>query len=209
MRWSPGTTNGFQWGYLDEKGKFAIEPRFTLATPFSEGLAAVRDVYNRYGDKYGYINHTGKYVIRSQFEEAFGFSEGLAQVGDSNHLMGFIDRSGKWVVKPQFRAFSRDSNFSEGLACVPTNDVTIKFPFESGSDTKFTWGYINKKGEQVIGFRFKEASAFSEGLAVVEETNGSGYIDKTGAFVIRQNLMELGIFPKDWRGFGRDGTWRS
>jgi len=104
-------TNGLKWGYLDEKGKFAIEPQFTLATPYAEGLAAVRGVFNRYGYKYGYIDHTGKYVIMPQFEEAFGFSEGLAQVGDTNHLMGFIDRSGKWVIKPQFRAFSRHSKF--------------------------------------------------------------------------------------------------
>jgi WG containing repeat len=183
-RWKPGMVGGSKWGYLNAKGKFEIEPQFTLATSYSEGLAAVRDVYNRYGYKYGYISHAGKYVIMPQFEEAFGFSEGLAQVGDTNHLMGFIDRSGKWVIKPQFRSFSRHSNFSDGLACVPTNDVTLKFPFESGSNPEFKWGYINTNGEQVIGFRFKAASAFSEGLAFVEETNGFGYIDKTGVYVI-------------------------
>ncbi len=29
MRWTPGMTNGFKWGYLDEKGKFAVEPQFS------------------------------------------------------------------------------------------------------------------------------------------------------------------------------------
>jgi hypothetical protein len=60
-RWKPGMVGGSKWGYLDKKGKFSIEPQFTLATPYSEGLAAVRDVFNRYGYKYGYIDHTGKY----------------------------------------------------------------------------------------------------------------------------------------------------
>lgn len=193
-QWKPGMTNGNKFGYLNAKGEFAIAPQFSLALPFSEGLAAVRDVFNRYGYKYGYIDLTGKYVIMPQFEEAFGFSEGLAQVGDTNHLMGFIDRSGKWVVKPQFRAFSRHSNFSEGLACVPTNDVTMNFPFDSNSNPDFKWGYINKKGEPVIDFKFKTANAFCEGLAAVRETehgfdsppdtDRSGYINKTGAYAI-------------------------
>src|SRR5581483_4450074 len=111
--------------------------------------------------------------------------------------------SGKWVIKPRFRALSRHSNFSEGLACVPTNDVTMKYPFESGANPQFKWGYINKKGEQVIDFRFDEANAFSEGLAAVSENvkaddvdkktgehltpppfSKGGYIDKTGKYVI-------------------------
>ena len=60
MRWTPGMTNGFKWGYLDEKGKFAVEPQFSDARSFYEGLAAVLDCSGRYGCKYGYIDHTGK-----------------------------------------------------------------------------------------------------------------------------------------------------
>ena len=33
---------GGRWGYLNEKGKLAIEPIYDEAQPFSEGLAAVR-----------------------------------------------------------------------------------------------------------------------------------------------------------------------
>jgi WG containing repeat len=71
-RGRPGMTNGLKWDYLNTEGKFAIAPQFTLTTPFSEGLAAVRDRF------YGYVDHTGKFVIQPQFEEAYGFSEGLA-----------------------------------------------------------------------------------------------------------------------------------
>jgi WG containing repeat len=190
-RWKPGITNdtkwGHEWGYLNIEGKFAIAPQFTLTTSFSEGLAAVRDRF------YGYVDHTGKFVIQPQFEEAYGFSEGLAQVGDTNHLMGFIDRSGKWVIAPRYHFFSPHSNFSEGLACIATNDVTLKHPIESddhphpleNDDTqKFKWGYINKAGEQVIHFNFDEANEFSEGLAAVSKNRKGGYIDKTGRQVI-------------------------
>jgi len=189
-RWKPGMTNGLNnYGYLDTKGNFAIAPQFSLALPFSEGLAAVRSLHG-----FGYIDRAGKFVIAPQFDYAYGFSEGLAQVVDTNHLMGFIDRSGKWVIQPQFRCSARCSIFSEGLACVPTNDVTMKFPFEGNSNPEFKWGYINKKGETVIDFKFKTANAFCEGLAAVQETerrsdlppdtDRSGYINKTGAYAI-------------------------
>lgn len=187
--WKPGMKAGETFGYLDTKGKFAIAPQFSLALPFSEGLAAVRSLRG-----YGYIDHAGNYVIAPQFEYAYAFSEGLAEVVDTNHLMGFINRRGEWVIQPHFRAYSPRSKFSEGLACVPTNDVTMKFPFESGASPQFKWGYINKKGKLVIGFKFKAAAAFSEGMAAVEEINTPmsdappvtkfGYIDKTGAYVI-------------------------
>jgi hypothetical protein len=155
----------------------------------SEGLAAVRSLHG-----YGYIDHAGKFVIVPQFDYAFGFSEGLAEVVDTNHLMGFVDRTGKWVIKPQFRCYAKCSSFSEGLACVPMTDATVKYPFEGNSNPDFKWGYINKKGEPVIDFKFKNANAFCEGLAAVREANRgfdstpdtdrSGYIDKTGAYAI-------------------------
>ena len=187
MRWTPGMTNGLKWGYLNTEGKFAIAPQFTLTTPFSEGLAAVRE------GLYGYVDHTGKFVIQPQFEEAYGFSEGLAQVGDTNHFMGFIDRSGKWVITRRYPAFSPHSNFSEGLACIatncdPTNDVL---------NPQFKWGYINKKGEQVIDFRFDEANAFSEGLAAVSENLKADYVDeKTGEHLIPPPFSKGGYIDK-------------
>jgi HEAT repeat protein len=172
----------WKFGYMDTNGKIAIEPRFSLASPFSEGLAAVRDEHGRYG----YIDHTGRYVMAPQFEEAFAFSDGVAQVGDTNHLAGFIDRKGHWVVTPRYSSFSRGSSFAEGLACVETNVPAIRPPVAGdGADLPLKWGYINTNGQPVIDFKFEGVSAFSEGLAAVSLTNLCGYIDKTGAFAIQ------------------------
>ena len=170
MRWTPGMTNGFKWGYLDEKGKFAVEPQFSDARPFSEGLAAVRGAYT---SKYGYIDHAGKFVISPQFDEVSAFSGGIAWVSVSN-LVGYIDKRGAFIIKPKYR--SVDNDLAEGLFWVE-------------ADGK--WGCVNEKGETVIGFKFEEPSSFSEGLAAVTLANNPeyppnemGYIDKTGAFVI-------------------------
>ncbi len=46
---------------------------------------------------------------------ASGFSEGLAPVCDRRGKFGYIDRSGKYFIEPQFQAAD---SFSEGLALV-------------------------------------------------------------------------------------------
>ena len=61
--------------------------------------------------------------------------------------------------------------FHEGLARVQNN--------------KGLWGFINKRGKEVIPCQFKEAKNFNEGLAPVCNEEGVwGYIDKKGSFVI-------------------------
>lgn len=44
-------------GYIDETGKYVIQPQLGDALNFSEGLAMAR-----ISSKYGYIDKTGKYV---------------------------------------------------------------------------------------------------------------------------------------------------
>ena len=175
IRGKVGRTTG-DWGYIDPQGKFAVEPQFSYAQPFSEGLAAVRDVSNRYGYKYGYVDHSGKYVISPQFDEAFAFSEGFACVSVSN-LFGYIDKRGAFIIKPQYRS-GATHGFAEGLVWVEVDGK---------------WGCVNEKGENVIGFKFAEPSYFSEGLAPVKVADSNappdfpesmGYVDKTGALVI-------------------------
>lgn len=47
----------YKYGYIDETGRVAVEPRFEEASEFSEGPAVVRA-----GDGYGFIDKSGKYV---------------------------------------------------------------------------------------------------------------------------------------------------
>ena len=62
---------------------------------------------------------------------------------------GYIDKSGKVVIEPQF---DEERAFSEGLAQVE-------------KDGK--WGFIDKSGKVVIEPQFDWVSDFSEGLAKV------------------------------------------
>ena len=66
---------------------------------------------------------------------------------------GYIDKTGKIVVDPQFeRVYGMDGCFHEGLALVSL-------------DRKY--GYIDRTGKLVINTQFDDARPFSEGLANV------------------------------------------
>lgn len=83
-----------------------------------------------------------------------------------NGKWGYIDKTGKIVVEPQFdEAWSH----TEGLA---------------GAKIRGRWGYIDKRGKIVVEPQFNNIFGFSEGLAAIETGGKWGYIDKTGKIVI-------------------------
>ncbi|TCP93272.1 WG repeat protein [Cricetibacter osteomyelitidis] len=94
------------WGYINEKGDIAIEPRFKYTANFYEGLAAVQD----WSGKWGYINKFGNYVIHPIYSCVGRFSEGIAGVyvktdysiqGDcSGGKWGYIDKTGRYLLDP-------------------------------------------------------------------------------------------------------------
>ena len=94
---------------------------------------------------------------------------GLALIG-RDWRNGYIDKTGKIVISPQF---TRSYPFSEELGAVKIGDK---------------WGYIDKTGKIAIPPQFSEVSErFVGGLALVSVKgflyNQYGYIDKTGKFV--------------------------
>lgn len=77
---------------------------------------------------------------------------------------GFIDHTGKFALKPQFR---RVLPFSEGLAAV---------------DISSRWGFIDNTGKFVIERQFEEVQPFAKGFAPVKLFGGKWeLIDKNGA----------------------------
>ncbi len=154
----------------DETGKTIIEPKFFEAENFSEGLAAVSTKDSGGGVEvgdWGYINKQGQLVIKAIYSAAKSFSQGLAavEIGRKNVLYeesgetfrkeipgkwGYIDRTSKQVISPQF---DQADSFSEGLAAAWVKD---------------NCGYINKTGKSIIKLHFSACEKFSEGLASVK-----------------------------------------
>jgi WG containing repeat len=212
------------WGFIDTQGKVAIAPQFIGVHRFTEGLAAV-DTGGPATPNWGYIDKTGKIVIEPRFTEAYPFHGGLAIVGfmknvdrpqpGSSSLIdgitgreiwqvkryGYIDRTGKFVIPPEFtdaRPFYGDNpgfpfppgttKISEGFLGNETPNPFEPYPpvpglvaydgelaaVRAGKEYKNRWGYINREGKYVVKPQFCEAELFSAGVARVRVVRFDG-----------------------------------
>jgi WG repeat protein len=171
--WDPALGNVY--GYIDTTGKVQIKARFTVASSFVDGLAAVCIEL-----KCGFINKSGDFVIEPKYRVTSSFSEGLALAGLEYDKVGFVNKSGEMVIEPQFA--NNGPRFNEGLAAVS---------YQQGK-----FGYINSEGVIVIPMQFERAQPFSDGLAAVRVDSKWGYIDKTGKFVIEPQFRGAGPFSE-------------
>ena len=71
------------------------------------------------------------------------------------------------------------------------------------------WGYINKKGEEVIPFIYDEIWSYSEGLAFVKKDGKWGYINKKGEEVIPFIYDEIWSYSEGLAFVKKDGKWGS
>ncbi len=128
-------------------------------------------------------------VLFASFVAAQEKQSGNLFVVTVNGKQGYIDKTGKILIQPQFHGASE---FSEGLAIVGT--------FEN-----YKAGYINKTGKFVIAPQFDNAQDFSEGLAAVGfgeygmhdgGEHKTGFIDKTGKIVIETKFRDAWLFSE-------------
>ena len=176
-----------KYGFIDVNGKIAIQPAYSKARFFSEGLAFVE------GRSTSFINKTGEAVATLSYEwRTQDFSDGLVAVNiyyDEYHadLFGYMDSGGEFTINPRFY-YAKP--FSNGLAAVKT----------SRHDGKNNWGYIDKGGKEVIPPQYFGAGPFFGGLALVQmlKPTGSGnreihyyFIDASGS--IRIDLSRSGL----------------
>lgn len=152
--------NNDRWGIIDKTGKVIIDPTYDDIGDYSKGVAWAKN-----GDNFGLIIN-GKFTALEGTQKIWDFRDGndltYAKKGDK---VGFIDRTGKWVIEPKF---DKARAFSKGLAPVNVGKA---------------WGYINTKGTFVVDAKYKDAEVFSEGLAPVKEENW-GFINESGKVVI-------------------------
>jgi len=170
---------GHEKGFIDkdENWKIKLKPNqnCSIVSEFHDGMSLIN---NKGIDNFGFINKNGELVYEQEEGDKIPrhFSEGLAQI-EKNGKWGYIDKTGKVVIKPQFEYAAQ---FSEGLAKIKTKEG---------------WSYIDNTGSVIIEPKFKSASEFSEWLAWVyaNNINGGGYINKSGEFIIGLQIKDPNI----------------
>lgn len=156
---------------VEEENKYALIDKMGnyILNPQNEVIDTSEDIYYTVPDgknvKYKFFNNKGKKLFELFADYVGPFSDGLAKV-QINGKWGFINKSGKLVITTRF---SNAEDFSEDFAAVKERDK---------------WGFINKKGEFVILPAFDYINqSFECGLAYVQNSRSSGYINKKGMWV--------------------------
>lgn len=159
-----------KYGYIDINNEWIIEPIYSYATDFSEGLACVKnDDY-----RYGYIDREGKVIIPFEYESGESFSEGLAYVRTEEDRSGFIDTIGKLVFETPY-----------GIA----------LPFEYGVSvvyglTDFSLkGAINREGKSIVPTEYEMVYVYKNYIEATLSDDTRVYFDKEGN--ILQNINDL------------------
>jgi len=127
------TVTTLSYGFLDRQGRMVIQPSYTAAGGFTEGLAPVSTseaaMFHRVEDRmlnalsgagdrerWGFIDPNGALAIPMKFNRVSQFSEGLARARQGGKW-GFIDKKGDFVIPPRFDWVE---SFRNGIAVAAT-----------------------------------------------------------------------------------------
>jgi len=113
-------------------GKFVSKFIYRKAWRYSEGIAAVLDE----SGSLIFIDPQGKLAIEKAFyhnqQKAvyYQFHSGLCPMADSAGLIGLINRSGNWVIEPQYDSVARICEYwsmmcNDSLTVIDTNGHTL------------------------------------------------------------------------------------
>lgn len=197
----------------DGKG---VAQDFYAATPFNEGLAFGRDsednyvffdtngkvvlswgveAYEYYGpkitDEYGYEDQS--YRCK---RGAISFNQGLAPVwlydynvetGVELDRFGFIDKTGAWVIAPQYHQY-----FYSGTDTIQELFGETGLAMVANADGKY--GAITKSGAVAIPFTYEELWPFSEGFSVFMQNGKCGFMDSAANTVISPKYEKASSF---------------
>lgn len=165
---------GNNFGYISKDNDIIIKPQYKKALHFYNGVALVQKC-NEEDCYVEYINKLGKRMNKEKIYAGLDFNKSL-EVALVKDKYGYIDKTGKFIIKPQF---SLATNFEEGIAAVAIYDFDRKCNL---------WGYINLSGKLIIPYQFFEASPFVQGFAIVKTFTGYNVINKNGKLLCKQNF---------------------
>ncbi len=188
---------GKQFGYVDKEGKTAINPQFDEAFPFSdEGLALV--VLNR---KIGFVDKSGKYEVNPQFvpqhigagwQDSFAitsdigrisFSEGLAPAQIGEGKTGYVDKTGKIVINPQFGVALP---FYGGLAFILSEDSLKGEMAWIDKEGKYVWREVKEKPRTTSNMNANNANTTTT-TTTVTNSNLVNTSNMSGATTVNSN----------------------
>ncbi len=203
----------YLFGIIDKSGKWVLPPKYENMFLAGDGIYVVNDnsiiepnekTFKKYpefiikksinnflavkkGGKYGVITFDRDSLISFEYNRVFSSSnQGLFLIKNDGQEISFMNFEGRITIKYTGNLNDYDNyTVSEGL-------VTI---CKEGK-----YGYYTTEGQEVIAPKYSYAKPFSEGMAVVNNTQ---YIDKTGNLRIdlKKKYPEIEIANRFSEGF--------
>jgi hypothetical protein len=156
--------HGGQWGFIDTKGTFIIQPQYDILTPFVNGIGAYckGGILKKFGDtyisdngKWGIISEEGKELIPPTYDfiRLIGNGISIASVGGKRDSVNGVFYGGSWCV------LSKDGDkltpfkytwifdFENGKAVV--NVGGVREDYDGNYYWNGEWGYIDEKGCEI------------------------------------------------------------
>ena len=179
-------------GYVDSEENWVIEPKFSQAYGFHDGVALAGSQFNM-----GIINLKGDFIVAPDYTMFMDFWEGFA-ILEKDGEYEFFDTTGK---NPFGRTFDGAAPFAWGYAAVEIDGK---------------WWAMNPKGELVREIsRDCNLSDWFSGKLVTEKEGKYGYKNRIGEWVVKPvydycgeyDILRSAIVSKDGKSgaLGPDG----
>lgn len=176
-----------KFGLIDFTGKIILPIKYDEVNYFEELKMFFAKVQE--STEGGYFNASGNLIIPQKYKNLNLQKNGLIRFANEQGLYGFMNRSGKVVIEPEY---TNAGDFADnGLALVEYNCAEIA----KAAETRIA--YIDKNGNRVIdpgnlvfGKRFTENNR----TWVCTTDNLWGQIDATGKYVIKPSFSLLGYY---------------
>jgi tetratricopeptide (TPR) repeat protein len=142
-----------KWGFINKKFKFISESRFDDIVRDEYGLCSEYGVsFVKRNDVYFLVNLKGMRMGELNFDDVKSFESIQYAAVKLGKNWGFINRKGKWTIKPKFE---NATSFSIGLGGIQQDGL---------------WGFVDLNGNSIIEPQFTQVKPFSKsGIAPVRE----------------------------------------
>ncbi len=178
------------WGLIDKKGNFKPMPEISAVHPFSENLSRVEK-----NDQIGYVDTSGRFVIPCQFELPYESSSPYYTDYPSNYVRPRPLTYNTGLSDYSYRDFNLN-NFKGYKGYVGTNNYSYDIRYRNDYDLN-RFDFLQNNGE---------SGDFHSGRAPLWKDSKWGYIDVTGAFIIKPEYDAAANFSEGlaWVVKGRE-----
>jgi hypothetical protein len=191
-----------------------ITTEFSEARAYGDGFVPVKTEKG-----WAYLNCTEDEITSTDYEDASSFADGVAAVKQSGEWM-LVDTSFTPINEKRFSDIKLYSNgafsykgimvASEGeeyylfntkgerVNEIPHANLDLYYgSYVAFKDDSGIWGYMDKKGNEVIAPQYQMAKSFSNGYAAVYDGENWGFINQSEEQIIDYTFLYADYFTKD------------